>query len=325
MFTRRRLLVCLATLACLAPALASAQAADYPSRPIRIVVPYNAGGIADILARLIAPKLSEKYGQPVIFENRAGAGGHIGADMVAKAPADGYTLVLATISHNGAFAMYKNLPYDPPKDLKPIVLIAESASMLVVHPSVPANSTQEFIALAKAKPGQLNYGSAGNGSAIHMATALFEHMADVTLTHVPYKGGAPAQTDLLGGQIHLMFENVATTLPHVQSGKLRVLGVTSPKRHPSLPDVPTIAESGVPGYASVPWYTISTASAVPADIVAKLATDIDAIVRAPAMAQEWERRGLMPLGGTPEDAARRNAEEAERWTAVIKAANIQVN
>jgi len=325
MYARRRLLACIATLACMVPGLASAQASDYPSRPIKIVVPYNAGGIADILARLIAPRLSEKYGQPVIVENRAGAGGHIGADLVAKAPPDGYTLVLATISHNGAYAMYRNLPYDPPKDLKPVALIAESASMLVVHPSVPANSVQEFIALAKSRPGQLNYGSAGNGSAIHMATALFEHMADVKLTHVPYKGGAPAQTDLLGGQIHLMFENVVTALPHVKSGKLRALGVTSPKRNPSLPDVPTIDESGVKGYASVPWYTISTGSGVPDEIVAKLAADIDAIVRSPDMAPEWEKRGLMPLGGTPQEAAKRNAEEAERWTAVIKAANIQVN
>jgi tripartite-type tricarboxylate transporter receptor subunit TctC len=317
--------ICLTLAALLAPGLASAQAADFPSRAIRIVVPYNAGGIADLLARMVAPKLSEKYGQPVVIENRAGAGGHIGADIVAKAPADGYTLMVGTISHNGAFSMYKNLPYDPPKDLQPVVLIAESASLLVVHPSVPANTVQEFIALAKSKPGQLNYGSAGNGSAIHMATELFKYMAEVDLTHVAYKGGAPALTDLLGGQIDLMFENVATALPHVKSGKIRALGVTSPARNPSLPDVPTIAESGVPGYASVPWYTISTGSGVPADIVRKLAGDISAIIRSPEMAPAWEARGLMPLGGTADGAAKRNAVETERWTKVIKAANITVN
>jgi len=317
--------ICLTLAALLAPGLASAQAADYPSRAIRIVVPYNAGGIADLLARMVAPKLSEKYGQPVVIENRAGAGGHIGADIVAKAPADGYTLMVGTISHNGAFSMYKNLPYDPPTDLQPVVLIAESASLLVVHPSVPAKTVEEFIALAKSRPGQLNYGSAGNGSAIHMATELFKYMAEVDLTHVAYKGGAPALTDLLGGQIHLMFENVATALPHVKSGKIRALGVTSPARNPSLPDVPTIAESGVPGYASVPWYTISTGSGVPAEIVRKLAGDISAIIRSPEMAPAWEARGLMPLGGTADEAAKRNAVETERWTKVIKAANITVN
>lgn len=327
---RRRVAAALAiglcsTLLTMPAAHAQGAAAGYPQRPIRIVVPYAAGGPADLLARHVAERLGPLYKQSVVVENKGGAGGHLGAEQVVQAPADGYTLMLATISHNGAFAMYKSLKYDPPKDLVPVVLLAESANVLLVHPSVPAHSIKDLLALAKSQPGKLNYGSAGTGSAMHMAAELFKHQAQVDLAHVPYRGGAPALTDALGGNIQLIFESVATALPHVKTGKLRPLGVTSTARNPSLPDVPTIAEAGVAGYAAVPWYTISVARGTPPEIVRKLADDITGIVRSPELKARWEALGLTPLGGTPEQAAQRNATETQRWTQVIQAARIQVD
>jgi tripartite-type tricarboxylate transporter receptor subunit TctC len=323
---RRHLLLAGALWSALATgALAQGEAAGYPSRPIRLVVPYAAGGIADLLGRIVAEKLSAAYRQQVVVDNRPGAGGHLGAEQVAKAPADGYTLVLATIAHNGASAMYKNLKYDPAKDLLPVVLVAESANVLVVHPSVPAGTVKEFVALAKARPGQLNYGSAGNGSAMHMAAELFKSMAQVDLAHVPYRGSAPAMTDALSGNLQLIFENVATALPHIKSGRLKALGISSTGRNPSLPDVPTIAESGVPGYAAVPWYTVSVARGTPNDIVRKLNADINEAVKSADLAPRWDALGLTPLGGSTDDAARRNALESERWAKVIQTARIQVD
>ena len=304
---------------------AAAQTTDFPTKPVRLVVPYAPGGIADLLGRLVADKLRAMYKQPVLVENRPGAGGHIGGAEAAKSAPDGHTLVLATIAHNGASAMYKGLTYNPSTDLVPVALIAESAGMLLVNPSVQANSVQEFIALARANPGKLNYASAGNGSAIHMATELFMHMTGTNLVHVPYKGSSPAMTDLIGGQVQVMFENIATGLPYLKSGKVRVLGTTGRARSPSLPDVPTIAEAGVPGYAAEPWYTISVPKGVPADVMRKLNADINAAIRSPDLAQRWESLGVTPLGGSLEDAAKRNAMELERWTRVIQAAKIQVD
>jgi tripartite-type tricarboxylate transporter receptor subunit TctC len=222
---------------------AAAQTANYPTRSIRIVVPYAAGGIADLLARTVAQHLGPELKQTIVIENQAGAGGHLGAATVAKAPADGYTLMLATIAHNAASSMYGNLSYNPEKDLKPVILISESAGVLVVNASVPAKTVPEFIAYAKAN--RLSYGSAGHGSAIHLAAELFKAMAGVDLVHVPYRGSAPAMTDLLGGTVQVMFENIPTALPHIQGGRIRPLGVTSPKRSPLMPETPTIAEAGV--------------------------------------------------------------------------------
>ena len=320
---RTALIAALLTLGLAGPA--AAQGEPYPSRSIRLVVPYAAGGIADLLGRLIAEKLAAILRQNVVIENRPGAGGHVGGEMVAKSAPDGYTLVLATIAHNGAASMYKGLKYDPATDLQPVVLIAESAGVLIVNPALPAHSVAEFIALAKARPGQLNYASAGNGSAIHMATELFKYMSGTDLLHVPYKGSAPAMTDLLGGQVQVMFENIATAHPFIKSGKVRALGVTGRARNASLPDVPTIAEAGLPGYAAEPWYTVSVPRGVPPEILRRLNTEINAVLRAPDLAQRWEALGVTPLGGSLDDAARRNAIEAERWGKVIKAARIQVD
>jgi tripartite-type tricarboxylate transporter receptor subunit TctC len=309
MTERRHCLIVLAAAACGVALPAWGQAPAYPTKLVRLVVPYSAGGIADVMGRLIAQPLGQIYGKPVIVENKPGAGGHLGGAEVAKGPADGHTLMLGTIAHNGVMAMYPNLTYDPAKDLQPVILVAESAGVLVVNPSFPARSVSDFIAQAKAQPGKIAYGSAGNGSAIHMAAALFEYMADVKLSHVPYKGSGPVLNDLIGGQIPVMFDNIASALPHIKGGKLRPLGVTSPQRHPSLPDVPTIAESGVPGYASVPWYTISVARGVPSEIVHKLNADLNTVIRAPELKERWEAIGVTPLGGSVDDAVKRNAQE----------------
>lgn len=296
---------------------------DFPSRTVRLIVPYAAGGIADLLGRTVAQGLGPLVKQTIVIENQAGAGGHVGAGAAVKAPADGYTLVLATIAHNGAAAMYSNLAYNPDKDLKPVILIAESAGVLVVHESVAAKTVAEFVALAKSPGAKLNYGSAGHGSAIHLSAELFKSMTGANLAHVPYRGSAPAMQDLLGGQIQVMFENIPTALPHIGSGKIRPLGVTAPKRAASMPDLPTIAEAGVPGYEAVPWYTISVASGVPGDVVAKLNSSINAVLRLPDLAPRWQQLGVTPLGGTVEAAEARNAAERKRWTEVITRAAIK--
>jgi tripartite-type tricarboxylate transporter receptor subunit TctC len=233
--------------------------------------------------------------------------------------------MFATTTHNAAYAMYSKLAYDPAKDLQPVILVAEIQGVLVVHPSLPTRSVKEFVALAKARPGELNYGSAGAGSATHIAAELFKAMASVNLTHIPYKGSGPAMTDLIGGQIQLMFENVPTALPFIRAGKIRALGVTSRQRAPTLPAIPAIAESGVPGYEAVPYYTISVSSKVPHDVVLKLNADLDAVLKLPEMAPRWAELGIAPLGGSPEAAVKRNAIETETWTRVIKAAGIRAD
>jgi len=297
----------------------------YPSRPIKLVVPYAAGGPADMLARMVAEKLGPRLGQPVVIDNKPGAGGHTGGELVAKGAADGYTLMLGTIAHNGAVKLYKNLRYDPLHDLQPVILLAESPSVLLVRQSLPVKSVSELLVLARSQPGKLTYGSAGNGSAMHMAAELFRYMSKIDYVHVPYRGGAPAMADLLGGQIDILFESLGTAHQHIKSGKVRALAVTSTTRNPSLPDVPTIAESGVPGYSSVPWYTISVAKGVPAAIVSKLNADINAVLKLPDFAQRWDALGVQPLGGSVADAVKRNQTETAKWSAVIDAANIKLD
>lgn len=306
-------------------ALGAAAQDSYPNKPVKIVVPYAAGGPADLLARSVADKLASRLGQPVVIENKPGAGGHTGAEQVARGPADGYTLVLATIAHNGAVALYPKLRYDPSKELKPVILLAEAPSILIVRQDLPAKSVPELLALARAQPGKLSYGSAGNGSAMHMAAELFRYMTKVDYVHVPYRGGAPAMTDLLGGQIDLLFESLGTAHAQLKTGKVRALAVTGTSRSPSLPEVPTIAESGVPGYSSVPWYTISVASGTPAAIVNKLNAEINAVLKDKDLVQRWEGLGIAALGGSPAEAQQRNEAETAKWSAVISAANIKLD
>ena len=304
---------------------APVHAQSYPAKPIRIVCPAAPGGISDILSRVAAQRLGAHYNQQVIVENRTGSGGHVAGDFVAKAAPDGYTLLQATIAQNAAYAMYSGLTYDPGRDLQPIVLLGESQGVLLVHPSVPARTVKEFVALARARPGELNYASAGAGTAIHMATELFKWVAKVNLTHIPYKGSAPAMIDLIGGNVQVMFENVASGTPYVKSGKVRALGVTGRTRAPNLPDIAPIAESGFPDYEAVPYYTLSTSSKVPADIVRKIAADTDAFIKAQDLQKRWTDLGITPLGGTAEAAVSRNQVETAKWSKVIKAANIRVD
>lgn len=305
-----------------APPWAAAQE-DFPSRPVRLVVPYAAGGPADMLARSVSERLAPRLGQPVVVENKPGAGGHTGGEQVARSTPDGYTLALTTIAHNGAVKLYGNLRYDPLAELPPVALIAESPSVLLVSDKLPVQSVAELLALARDRPGHLTYGSAGNGSAMHMAAELFKSMTKIDVVHVPYKGGAPAMTDLLGGQIDLLFESVGTAHPHLKSGKVRALAVTSARRNASLPEVPTLDEAGVEGYESVPWYAVSAPRGVPPAVVQRLNAEIAAVLRDPSLIERWAGLGVLPLGGTPAEAARRNRIETAKWSAVIEAAGMK--
>lgn len=304
------------------PITALAQEA-FPSRAVKLVVPYAAGGPADLIARHIAEKLGPRLGQPVVIENKPGAGGHSGGEQVARANADGYTLVLTTIAHNGAVKLYKNLRYDPATELIPVSLLAEAPSVLLVNQALPVKDVKELLALARSKPGSLSYGSAGNGSAMHMTAELFRYMTKIDYVHIPYKGGAPAMTDLLGGQVQLLFDSLGTAHQHLKGGKLRALAVTSTTRNASLPDVPTVAESGVPGFSAVPWYVLSAPKGTPPAVINKLNAEINAVLKMPDIAQRWEALGVVPLGGTPADAVRRNEAETQKWSAVIDAAKMQ--
>lgn len=304
---------------------ALAQIQVFSSDQIKIVVPYPAGGSADLMARAVADGLTRIYGNTVLVEDMPGAGGHLGAEFVVKAPPDGRTLMLGTISHNGAFKMYRHLRYDPATALQPIVLIAESFNVLMVRASLPVHSVGELLALARAEPGKLTYASAGSGSATHMAAELFKYMTKVDILGIPFKGGAPAQVALLGGHVDMNFETGATATQAIRSGKVRALAITAATPSRFFPDLPTIAESGVPGYAAVPWYTVSTGKGVPEAVVRKLNSDINLVLKSPVLLKRWEVLGLAPLGGTPEDAVRRNLAETRRWEAVISAAHIQVD
>ena len=295
----------------------------YPNRVVRLVVPFPAGGVADVLGRMMAQRLSAQYGQQMVVENRAGSGGHVGAEFVSRAAPDGYTIMFGTIGIHAAYGIYSKLTYDPAKDLQPVSLLADMPNILVVHPSLPVRTTKEFIALAKAKPGELNFGTAGAGSSTHMIGELFKVVAGVNLTHSPYKGSAPAMVDLLGGQIHLMFENLPVAIQNVRAGKIRAIGMTGRNRSASMPEVPTIAETGLPEYEATAWFTIGAGAKVPADIVRKLNGDIDAWLKAPDMQAKWKDMGVTPLGGSPEVAAKFFASETVKWSRVIKAANIR--
>ena len=314
----------IACLACavVAPALAQQ---NYPTRPVRLIVPFPAGGVADVLGRMTAQKLSAQYGQQMVVENRGGSGGHVGAEAAARAAPDGYTIMFGTIGIHAAYGIYTKLSYDPARDLQPVILLADLPNILVVHPSVPVKTTREFIALAKAKPGELNFGTAGAGSSTHMIAELFNVVAGTRLQHVPYKGSAPAMADLLGGQIHLMFENLPVAIQHVRSGRIRAIGMTSRNRSPSMPEVPTIAETGLPDYEATAWFTIGAAAKMPQDIVRKLNGDIDAWLKAPDMQAKWKDMGVTPLGGSPEVAAKFFANEIVKWNRVIKAAGIRAD
>ena len=313
---RARRLFAVATACLIAFATTSAYAA-YPEKPIRLVVPYPPGGLTDASARVIAKGLSERLQQPIIVENVGGGGGNIGAEKVAKSPADGYTLFVgnnATIGINTL--IYKNLAFDPIKDFAPIAQYAESQTILVVHPSVPANNVAELIALAKEKPGQLNFGSTGTGGLSHLAGEMFNNMTGVKTIHIPYKGTGPALTDLLGGQIQMMFND--TSIPHIKSGKLKALAVTGLKRWAELPDVSTFGELGVKGYETYNWFGILAPAGTPRDVVAKLNREIVAVVNDPATRDWMISRGAASATGSSEQFTAYIGNDLAKWTRLVK-------
>jgi tripartite-type tricarboxylate transporter receptor subunit TctC len=300
-------------------AATAAMAQAFPSRPVRLIAPFPAGGGVDIVARQLAQKLTDKWGEQVVVDNRAGATGIIGTDIAAHANPDGYTMIMGNVAtHAVNVSLYKKLPYDPEKDFAPITLVARVPEVLVVHPSLPAKSVKELIALAAKKPGALTVGSAGYGSPPHLAAELFQLLANVQFVHVPYKGSTPALVDLIGGQINLYFSNILSATPHVRSGRLRALGVTSAKRSVVLPEVPTIAEAGVPKYVEYNWYGMLAPRGVPKAVLAKLHSDVVGALHAPDVEQKLVRNGAEVIGNTPQEFARFIHSEIRKYANVVK-------
>jgi tripartite-type tricarboxylate transporter receptor subunit TctC len=299
---------------------------EYPARPVRLIVPFAAGGGNDTVARVIAQRLSASYGQQVYVDNRPGAGGTLGAEAAAKSPPDGYTLFLGGVASLALNPnLHARLTYDALKDFAPIVLIASAPLVLVVNPAVPAKTIQEFAALARAQPGKLNYASNGNGSSAHLAAVMYESMAGVQMVHVPYKGLAPALTDLLSGEVQLMFSSMVAILPHIKAGKLRALATTGAKRDPALPDLPTIAEAGIPGYESGVWFGLMVAAGTPKEIIAKLNAAAVQATKSPEFVKRMTDLGYNIIPGTPEDMVAMNKAEIARWTPIVKASGAKVD
>jgi tripartite-type tricarboxylate transporter receptor subunit TctC len=315
-----RLAALAATLAC---TLALAQ--GYPTKPVRLVVTYPPGGGADLMARLIAPKMGEALGQPVVVENKAGASGQIGAAEVARAAPDGYTIMLDASSFAVNPSLYAKLPYDPANAFQPLAVLALYPNMLVVTPSYPPRDVRELVALAKAKPGSVAFASSGNGSAQHLAGELFKQRAGVHMTHIPYKGGGPALNDVMGGQVPVFFANVASGLAHVKGGKLRALAVTGAKRASSLPDLPTMAEAGIPGYEVYEWNAVFAPAGTPAPVVEKLAAAIAKAMQSPEVKERVATLGGEIAGLGPQEATKFIREQTELWGKVVKAGNIRVD
>ena len=328
-FSRRIALLGACTLAAagLLPAAAMAQPdAQWPAKPIKWVVPFPPGGAMDVIARTLGEKAGRTLGQPFVIENRPGAGGNIGADAVAKSPADGYTIMITSIGMATNKALYPRLSYDPVKDFAPISLLAIVPNVLVVNTAKTTDkSVADVIAHAKRDPGKLTYASAGNGTSIHLAGEVFASMAGLNLLHVPYKGSGPAVTDMLGGQVELMFDSITSARPHIQSGKLLALGVTSAKRSSALPDVPTIAEAGIPGYEVSPWFAVFAPAGTPADVVARLNKALIAAMRQPEILKKLESVGAEPIGSTPQALAEHLNKELVRWGALIKERDIRLD
>ncbi len=299
-------------------------AAEYPSRPVRIVVGYPPGGPTDMIARTVAQKLSIAFGQQVIVDNRPGASGMIGAELVAKAPSDGYTLLAVPITYAVTPSVYPKMPYDAEKDLAPVALVAAAPFILVVHPTLPVKTVKDLIALAKSRPGQINYASASTGGMPHLAGELFNSMAGVKLTHIPYKGAAPATIDLLAGQVSLMFNNMLSAMPHVKSGKLRAVAVTSAKRSTAVPDLPTVAET-IKGFEASGWYGAFAPAATPRDIIARLNAEINRAMRLPDVAQRLAGDGVEAVSRTPAEFGAYLHSEIVKWGKVVKISGATVD
>ena len=304
-------------------AMASAQ---YPAKPIRMVVPFPAGGPTDVVARTIAPKLSEALGQAVVIDNRAGAGGISGTEQVSKAPADGYTLLMGTIGGLAvAMSLQPNRGYDTLRDLAPITQSVFVTNVLALHPSVPAKSVKELLAIARARPGRLNYGSSGPGTSPHLAGELLKMMGKVDIVHIPYKGSAPALTAMLSGEVDFNFENTLIVLPHIKSGKVRPIAVTGAQRSKLMPELPTIAEDGLPGYSASGWYGMVAPAATPRDIVNRLNSEVVRILRMPDIIERLSGLGAEPAANTPEQFAAFIRTEIDKWARLVKSANMKAD
>ena len=303
----------------LAAGASTAGAADFPDKAVRFVVGFTPGGPSDIVARLLGQKLAEAWGQQVVIDNRAGAGGNIAAEIVAKSPGDGYTLLLGNNSILATnAALYAKLSFDPVRDFAPVILVASQPNILVVHPSLPVKSVKELIALAKSKPGQLNYASSGSGAAAHLSGELFKVMAHVDLVHIPYKGAAPALNDVLAGQDQLMFATSLSVMPHIRSGRLHALAVTTARRMHAMPELPTVAEAGVPGFEATTWHGVVVSAATPPALVARLNGDTAKILNVPDVRERFAALGAEVIGGTPDEFAAYIKKEIPKWTRVVR-------
>jgi len=313
-------------LALLGLAATSVQAQNYPNKPIRLIVPFPPGGGNDVIARLIAQKLSDRFGQQVVVDNKAGANGIVGLQALMQSPADGYTLAVAAAGPMAVNpSLYDKLPYDPTKDFSPITNLVNYPLLLVVHPSVPVKTTLDLVNLAKAKPKQLFFASPGSGNSGHLAGELFNTMAQVQTVHVPYKGQGPALADLLTGQVQMLYSSIPSVLPQVRSGQLNALAVGSAKRLPSLPDIPTLAETGVPGYEAYSWVGIVAPAKTPKAIVTRLNQEIVDILKQKDVAEKLNQQGALPVGDTPEQFGAYIKAEIDKWGAVVRAANIKAD
>lgn len=309
---------------CAAQPAFSQSASTYPNKPIHIIVTFTSGGAPDILGRLIGDKLSAAWGQSVIVENKPGAGGNIGADYVAKSAPDGYNIVVGTVgTHAINGALYQNMPYDMTRDFAPVTLLASTPNMLVVNNNVPAKNLKEFIDLGK-KEGKMTFASSGSGTSIHVSGELFKTMTGIDMQHIPYKGRASAIPDLLGGRVTMMFDNMPSSLPLVREGKLRALGVTSAKRSPAAPDIPTIAESGLPGFEAVSWFALFAPANTPRPIVDKLQAEVSKILKMPDVSKKLMDLGLEPSGSTPDELAAYQKTEIAKWSKVVKDSGAKV-
>ena len=306
-------------------AQAQAQANSWPTRAVRVIVPYPPGGPTDIVARVVFQQVSESTGQQFIIDNRPGAGGNLGAEAVARAAPDGYTLLVATTAHAINMSLFKNISYDVQKDFAPVTLLTQGPLVLVANPAFPANNVRELIALAKARPDTLNFASSGNGQSTHLSGELFNAMAGVKLTHVPYKGSAPALTDVVAGQLPLMFDTMLSAMPFVKSGRLKALAVTSPQRSPAAPDIPTIAESGVPGYAVFAWNGLLAPAGTPPAVISKLSEELRKAMAMATVKDKFSAQGFAASWDTPDQFAGFLKTEVDKWTRTVKSSGATID
>jgi tripartite-type tricarboxylate transporter receptor subunit TctC len=314
---------CIPLIAAAALACTDAAAQAYPNKPVRVVVPFAPGGNTDFTARVIASRLTDVFGQQVVVENRPGGGTNIGSDLVAKAPGDGYTLLMGGASNAINMSFYPKMPYDTLRDFAPVILCVKGANVLSVHPSLPAKNLKELIALARSNPGKLNYASSGPGSSNMMAGELFKLMARVNIIHVPYKGNAPALTDTIGGHVEMIFSGVPALLPHIHSGRLRAIAIGSLKRFPAIPNVPTIDESGLKGYEATTWFGLMAPVKTPQEIVTRLNAEVARIQASAEVRDRFINEGIEPIGGSPEQFGAFIRDEIDKYAKVVKAANLR--